>query len=160
MPGQLPEGKFDVTGLRVTREAHPDESPVVLSVIDWGEPFDLTVNFEGSGTAWYNYEHDALMRARVSFHAEGIGAAAGEYDLGPVCVDLVPNQGSYEATYTVPGGINDDGIFRLGAMVTIEKLNNAADTITNCNAPATAELGALGFYEGLVIQIHHREEPG
>lgn len=143
IPGLL---EFDVTNLEVTREEHPHAPPgfITLNVIDWGEPFDLQLTFEGDGPFWYNMESVPTLQARADFHInETTGPVV--YN-GSELLDLVPGQKTYKITHTVPG-INADGLFDLSAEVTIQNTNGAP------------WYGVLGFVEGKKLQIHSREEP-
>jgi len=151
---------FDVTNLIVLSESSPDLPEIYnnSNIIDKDETFTLKVVFEGGGQQWPNIACGHGMRARVTVHAEGVGGLADpELDMKPVVMPL-SNKNVYEVPVEVEGGIPTNGVFRLGAMVTLERLSNIMDDITDPSVPADPYFGWLGFYEGLLIQVHEQEE--
>lgn len=139
MAGQ-PVGEFDVSDIAVTWEkvtTHGNN----LAIIDVNEAFEITVTFYGKGTEWMNLQ-GVPLKYGVEIFAEGIGLPPSDKNLGKTEGNLVPGQTDpYKVVCKVPNGINQEGIYRLAAMVTFEKW-----------------YGWLGFLEGPMIQIHPKEE--
>ena len=133
--GQMPSGAFDVTKLWVTEPAAADAPS---EAIPRGGEFTLHAIFTGSGTQWNNMKSQQHVFA-VNFHVERIGAQPAEEDYGPVNITLNPATDSYTAEYTVAAQQNmlPEGVYRVG-----------------CTAQNQNWKGAVGFYEGLVIQIY------
>lgn len=127
---------FDVTDLAVTCE--PGNPPT--TVIDLGVDFTVTATFGGSGTDWDNMRDDEEPY-EVKFYAEGVGVGAPDFDWGTETGNLGADE-EYTSDHAVVGGIAQEGIYRLGATVAFPNKH-----------------GVLGFYEGLVIQVHPQAEP-
>jgi len=102
-------------------------------VIPLSAPFDVKVDFDGSGGAWQALEN-AAASYEVKFYAEGIGFNALELDLGTVPGIL--GAGPYTASLTVAGGINTEGVYRLGCLIRISPPSNV-----------------VGFEENLLISV-------
>jgi hypothetical protein len=152
--------EFDVTTLTILNEATPDVFIPVPNIVDAGETFTLQITFTGSGPFWeFFIEPTPVIRARVTVHAEGMGGTAAELDLDPVCVDLVLGTGTYSVNYPVTGGIAQNGVYRLSAMVTLERIDPAdIANITNCSIAAVPLPMVLGFTENVVLQVHEQEQ--
>jgi hypothetical protein len=134
MPGQMPGGTLDVTNIWVT-EPPPADDP--HEAIPQGGEFTLHARFTGAGTQWINMR-DQAHHFHVYFHLEGIGSTEAEVDYGPVSMNL-GQANVYDVNHTVTAQQNTlpRGLYRCG--VTIEDQNWH---------------GAVGFNEGLVIQIY------
>jgi hypothetical protein len=134
MPGQMPAGTFDVTNLWVTE---PTEAEHPHEAIPRGGEFTLHARFTGSGTQWMDMR-DQNHVMDTWFHLEGIGSTEGEvdYHADPVTLGAA---NVYNVSYTIAAQQNTlpVGLYRCG--VTTENVNWH---------------GAVGFYEGLVIQIY------
>ena len=135
MPGQVPSGTFNVTNIWVTE---PPEAEHPHEAIPKGGEFTLHATFTGSGNQWINMR-EQHHHMRTWFHVEGLGHTEAEEDY-QVTPDLqLSDQNVYEVTRTVTVQQNTlpIGLYRCG--VTVEDWDWH---------------GAVGFYEGLVIQIY------
>jgi hypothetical protein len=102
-------------------------------IIPLNAPFDVSVEFDGTGGAWAALE-SASAAFQVKFYAEGIGDNARELDLGAVPGNL--GAGPYIATLNVAAGIDTEGVYRLGCLILI--------------SPPS---GVVGFEENLLISV-------
>lgn len=110
----------------------PATADTPAEVIPLNAPFEVKVDFDGTGGAWQALE-SAAAPYQVKFYAEGIGLSAAELDLGLVAGNL--GAGPYTATLPV-AGIATEGVYRLGCLILI--------------SPPS---GVVGFEENLVISI-------
>lgn len=133
--GQMPGGKFDVTQFWVTE---PEEADAPAEAIPQGGEFTLHAIFTGSGTQWNNMKSQHHVFA-IYFHLEGIGTLEKEVDYGPVHVTLDPAMNSYEVRRVVTAQQNTlpVGLYKGG-----------------CTVENTNWHGAVGFNEGLVLQVY------
>jgi hypothetical protein len=111
----------------------PATAEAPAEVIPLNGPFELKVDFDGTGGAWQALE-SANAAFRVKFYAEGIGLGAKELDLGTETGNL--GTGPYTVTHSVPAGIDTEGIYRLGCLILI--------------SPPS---GVMGFDENLLISV-------
>lgn len=128
---------LDVTGLEISSTAPPMWNPA--TIVAQNETFLLGTSFNGSGFVW-QWLKDWATQYRVSYFAEGIGAAATEIDLGstpPQTLTASNNYGPAETQLTVPGGTLSPGVYRIACVVTF------------VGAP-----GLTGYFENLVIQVY------
>jgi hypothetical protein len=130
----MPGGTFDVNGLWVTE---PTAADVPAQAIPQGGEFTLHASFTGSGTQWMDMR-DQNHVMRTWFHLEGIGSTEAEVDYQAPDVTLGPAN-VYQVSRTITAAQNTlpIGLYRCG--ITTENVNWH---------------GAVGFYEGLVIQIY------
>lgn len=133
--GQMPGGTLDVTELWVTE---PVAADAPSEAIPKGGEFTLHTKFSGSGGQWGNMKREG-HEFKVFFHLEGMGITEDEVDYGPVTVNLVDGQDEYEVEHPVTAAQNTlpVGLYRCGC------------TIENTNW-----IGAVGYIEGLILQIY------
>jgi hypothetical protein len=112
--------------------AEPPGAENPAEVIPLNAPFDVKVEFSGTGGAWQALE-SAKAAYKVKFYAEGIGLAAKELDLGTVPGNL--GTGPYTATLNV-AGIDTEGVYRLGCLILISQPSSV-----------------VGFEENLLISV-------
>ena len=124
---------WNITRLYVEETAPGAVAPA--EILPPGNPFDLKVDFDGSGAAWTALEM-LLAAYTVKFYAERIGAgpSPSEHDLGTVPGAL--GTGPYTASQTVAANTLTEGVYRIGCLIEI--------------VPGS---GVVGFEEGLVISI-------
>lgn len=136
--GQMPGGKLDVTELWVTE---PEGEDAPAEAIPQGGEFTLHVKFSGSGSQWKNMKKEG-HNFEIYFHLEGIGRSEEEMDYGPKNVTLNKNTDCYEVMQVVTAQENTlpVGLYRCG-----------------CTVEDTNWVGAVGFFDGLVIQIYKNE---
>lgn len=142
MTGQ-PVGEFDLTSVEVTYEESTFDGNN-LAILDLGETFEVTVKFEGMGIDWENFQELTKpdgFEYKIQLYAEGIGIPPYDVNLFDDTFKIPSNDpGPYERVCRVTNGINQEGVFRLAAMVTFPRLT-----------------GWLGFLEGPLIQVHPQE---
>jgi hypothetical protein len=131
----MPGGTLDVPTLWVTE---PKEAETPAEAIPEGHEFTLHALLTGSGNQWDNMKAEG-HEFEIYFHMEGIGKTEEEVDYGPETVTLNENQNEYEVSHRVPADENTlpIGLYRVGC------------TAENMDWP-----GAVGFIEGLVLQIY------
>ena len=110
-------------------------------VLSGANPFEVKVDFSGSGAAWTVFEMSGTAYT-ANFHFERLGGAGSgvgtpEYDspavpgtLGPVAT------ATYTAAHTVPANTLTPGVYRLSCLIDM--------------GPGS---GVIGFEEGLVISV-------
>lgn len=133
--GQVPGGTFDVRELWVS-EPPGEDAPA--EAIPKGGDFTFHAKFTGTGRQWKNMK-DQKHTMEVIFHAEGMGATEKEVDYDPANPTLVvlnPGTDLYEATFKVTANTLPVGLYRCGCTVVDKNWH-----------------GAVGYYEGLIIQI-------
>jgi hypothetical protein len=131
---------LDITNFRIAKEAVPEIGGVV-EILDTNEVFTLQLDFRGEGSQWENMCNVGL-KYEIHFDAEGIGPwPHNDRHLGTTTGQLVPGKLAYSVQYSVPGGISNEGVYRLSSMLTFQNWK-----------------GVLGFAEGLVIQVSSLEE--
>ena len=136
LPGVL---VFDVTNLEINEPEPPLEH--TESIIDYTEPFELTVTFTGAGLQWFNIVRNCNPKYKACFYLEGLGQRV-ELDLGcetGYVADLKPGGGTYQVTHRVDG-IKDYGLFIVGATVEFP-----------------GWIGILGYSRDLMIQVSELE---
>jgi hypothetical protein len=111
----------------------PAGADAPAEIIPLSAPFEVKVEFDGSGGAWQALEN-AAASYEVKFYAEGIGFNAPELDLGTVVGTL--GSGPYTAPLTVALGISTEGVYRLGCLIRISPPSNV-----------------VGFNENLLISV-------
>lgn len=126
---------FNVKDLRVSEPASETPPP---NVVDYGNPFNLSVTLEGKGMGWKNMCNQGA-KYKVTFYAERFGGnGALEIDFTPVIGNLTA--ADYNTPLDVmsqPLLINGDGVYRLTCMVEFPE-----------------HFGVLGFpTEELLIQV-------
>jgi hypothetical protein len=109
----------------------PAGADTPAEVIPLSAPFDVRVDFDGSGGAWQALEN-AAAKYEVKFYAEGIGLNAKEIDLGTVPGTL----GSGPYTRSLTTTIDTEGVYRLGCLIRISPPSNV-----------------VGFEENLLISV-------
>ena|SRR5215207_7234904 len=111
----------------------PAGADAPAEIIPLNGPFDVKVEFNGTGGAWKALEN-AAADYEVKFYAEGIGLGALELDLGTETGTL--GTGPYIVTRAVAAGINTEGVYRLGCLIRISPPSNV-----------------VGFQENLLISV-------
>lgn len=137
--GQVPGGTLDVPDLWVTEPKGVEEP---AEAIPEGQEFTLHAVLRGSGRQWENMKSEG-HQFEIYFHLEGIGHTEEEVDFGPEYVTLNENLNEYEVSYPVQPEANTlpVGLYRVG-----------------CTAENLDWTGAVGFNEGLVIQIYKEKK--
>jgi len=110
----------------------PAGADTPAEIIPLNAPFDVRVDFDGTGGAWQALEN-AGAAFEVKFYAEGIGFAAQELDLGTELGNLAA--GPYTVSHSV-AGISTEGVYRLGCLIRISPPSNV-----------------VGFEENLLISV-------
>jgi hypothetical protein len=113
--------------------AEPAAAEAPSEIIPLNAPFDVIVEFEGTGGPWQALENAGALY-EVKFYAEGIGFNARELDLGVEMGNL--GTGPYTVTRNVALGIDTEGVYRLGCLIRI--------------APPSS---VVGFEENLLISV-------
>jgi hypothetical protein len=113
----------------------PSGADAPAEIIPLNGPFDVKVEFDGTGGAWAALEN-ANAAYEVKFYAEGIGLNALELDLGVENGNLAPGGGPYLVAHAVAAGINTEGVYRLGCLIRISPPSNV-----------------VGFQENLLISV-------
>ena len=111
----------------------PAGADTPAEVIPLNAPFDVKVDFDGTGGAWQALEN-AAADFEVKFYAEGIGLNAPEIDLGTVPGNL--GTGPYTVSLTRALGIDTEGVYRMGCLIRISPPSNI-----------------VGFEENLLISV-------
>jgi hypothetical protein len=111
----------------------PAGADTPAEIISLNAPFDVKVDFDGTGGAWQALEN-AAADFEVKFYAEGIGLNARELDLGTETGSL--GTGPYTVSHNVALGIDTEGVYRLGCLIRI-------------SPPSTV----VGFEENLLISV-------
>lgn len=130
MPTQGGAVSWTINGFYVVE---PVGAVTPAEIIPLNAPFEVRVEFDGTGGAWRALEN-AAAAYEVKFYAEGIGLNALELDLGTVNGNL--GTGPYLAAYNVAGGISTEGVYRLGCLIRISPPSNV-----------------VGFQENLIISV-------
>lgn len=130
MAGQ-PTGLFDVTAITI---AEPAGNPLPTTVVNAGDPIELSASFNGSGVVW-NVLKFFAAQYDVNYYIEGLGAGALELDLGTKSGNLTAADSYAGPDTTLPVSIATPGVYQLACTVTF---------------PATGEI--TGFYE-MLIQV-------
>jgi hypothetical protein len=111
----------------------PAGATAPAEIIPLNGPFDVKVDFDGTGGAWQALEN-AKAPFEVKFYAEGIGFGAKELDLGTENGNL--SAGPYTVTRAVAAGIDTEGVYRLGCLIRISPPSDV-----------------VGFEENLLISV-------
>jgi hypothetical protein len=131
MPGFL---VFDVIDLTVSD-----------NTVKKGDSFDITVEYEGSGSIWdfleWISDNIGPINAKAQFYAEGMGVGPQEYDLSTVSVPLITGGNPYSASVTIDtsaAGLNmTEGVYRIQCLVQVETS------------------GIMGFFDGdLLVSVY------
>lgn len=143
--------ELNVTNLRVLEGPTMPPPAVpgdVMAIVDAGEQFWLELTFELKGPGTIPLKTPG-NRAKIVFHYESIGGGA-EFNRGPFYTDLTTTIDTYTQAYKQPV-ITTDDIYRVGAVVTFEAVDQVTGAVTEIHAH-------LGFYEGCLLQVHHLEQ--
>ena len=130
---------WNITNLYVVETAAGAIAPA--EVLSGANPFDVKVDFNGSGAAWTVFEMSGTAY-NANFHFERIGGAGSgagtpEYDAPAVAGTLGPaGTLAYIAAFTVPANTLTPGVYRVACLIDI--------------GPGS---GVIGFEEGLVISV-------
>lgn len=114
----------------------PASADAPAEIIPLNGPFEVKVEFDGTGGAWQALEN-AGAAYEVKFYAEGIGLSALELDLGMETGNL--GSGPYLVAHSVPG-IQTEGVYRLGCLIRISPPSNV-----------------VGFEENLLISVSQQQ---
>jgi hypothetical protein len=125
---------WEISEFYVVEPAGADEP---AEIIPLNSPFDVKVEFDGTGGSWQALEN-AESYFEVKFYAEGIGYGAPELDLGTEIGYL--GSGPYTVSHTVEEGIDTEGVYRLGCLIRISPPSNV-----------------VGFEENLLISVSQQE---
>lgn len=131
MPGQPdnnPWITFDVTAMQVSEPS----GLTPASIVPVNGPFEVSVTFDGVGPIW-DWVEQSVVTFQINFYAEGLGANAGEYDLGTVNQDTINDGGPYTVSLN-------------NISIPIAGLYQLACTVTSSSPVA-------GFIEGMTLQV-------
>lgn len=143
--------EFDVLNLKVL-EAPTIIPGDVMNIVDVNEPITLELTFDLNGMGFGGWKVLG-NRARVEFRAESMGGG-NEFSIGTeykALTDPTPYVVKHNHTF------NSDRIYRIGAIITLENVEQGKET--EPHAPVLKyHKGALGFYEGCLLQVNPHEE--
>lgn len=122
---------FQIVDFKVVDPSAADPDAAVVN-LRLGQPFTFVVKVMGTGSIWTGMSMDTAPTWQTRFYANALGIdVLGESNFGPIIGALTPNGAPniYEVRLNVPGGINTEGVYELGALVRLPAngVNGSAD---------------------------------